>query len=270
MNAADSAQVARKRSEVDKCLLRDNNQCILTHTLNPEVCHIVPFATNSNQDRVRHIRATIPVLKCIIGNDYKLLTSNRGCSDCEWKMLSLNSQLHAWWARGMFAFKCLGVAPALDGSHGATVVLQFYWMPVQKEKARSAAWVRAVSDTDWRAFVETWETTWDHSSYGSVAGTVTVAGDQPPPPGVVATPVAKTGLLVQTGHVVEISISTMQNGLNMKAMIDVQWACVCLANMSGAAGDPDFLRDPYDDDDYNMDVADPVGEDFVVQDRSQG
>ena len=260
-----------------QCLLRDNNRCILTHTLNPEVCHIVPFATNNNRRTLARVSNNLPLLKCVIGNDYKLLTSNLGCSDCEWKMLSLNSQLHTWWSRGMFAFKCLGVTPVLDGSHSATVTLQFYWMPVQKEKvqrvtmaqSRSTSWENVVSDGDRRAFVEEWETTWKHKSYGSVAESVTVARDQPPP-GVIAAPVATTSRLVQTGHVVDISMSTMQDGLNMKAMVDVQWACICLASMSGAAGDPDFLRDNDDYDDYNLNAAASVGEDFVVPNRSEG
>ncbi len=39
-----------------------------------------------------------------------------------------------------------------------------------------------------------------------------------------------------------------QDAKNMKEMIDLQWVCISLATMSGAAGDPGFLVDPFDSD----------------------
>src|SRR6185437_7481672 len=53
-----------------------------------------------------------------------------------------------------------------------------------------------------------------------------------------------------SGRVWEIRIAT-DDAENMKAMVDLQWACIQIDTMSGAAGSPDFLTDrPWD---YNDD-----------------
>lgn len=40
----------------------------------------------------------------------------------------------------------------------------------------------------------------------------------------------------------------------MKAMVDVQWACMQIASMSGAAGNPEFLVES-DDEDADISAA---------------
>lgn len=44
----------------------------------------------------------------------------------------------------------------------------------------------------------------------------------------------------------------------MRAMLDIQWACVRIASMSGAAGSPDFLIDSDDDDNDGEPVGSPA------------
>jgi hypothetical protein len=51
----------------------------------------------------------------------------------------------------------------------------------------------------------------------------------------------------------EPNLSAQNMAENMKAMLDLQWACIQISVMSGAAGSPEFLEDDDDDDDDGTD-----------------
>ncbi|ERS96097.1 hypothetical protein HMPREF1624_07633 [Sporothrix schenckii ATCC 58251] len=52
----------------------------------------------------------------------------------------------------------------------------------------------------------------------------------------------------------------MEEAFKMKAMIDIQHAFLRMASLSGAAGDPDFLKHSLDDwEDENGDGAAHIG-----------
>ncbi len=47
----------------------------------------------------------------------------------------------------------------------------------------------------------------------------------------------------------------MEDARKMKEMVDLQWACIQVATMSGAAGCPEFLIDWDKEDDEGIDWA---------------
>jgi len=71
----------------------------------------------------------------------KRFAARVGASDKSWNEISLNSQLHAWWSEGYFAFKPLGIDGTIfDGVNAkghpgkyTRVKLQFHWMPRRKD-----------------------------------------------------------------------------------------------------------------------------------------
>ncbi|KAI2615692.1 hypothetical protein GGR54DRAFT_265245 [Hypoxylon sp. NC1633] len=56
---------------------------------------------------------------------------------------------------------------------------------------------------------------------------------------------------LRSGHTFEVSLEK-EDAYNMKVMIDIQWACIQLASMSGAAGCPEFIIDSDDDDEADL------------------
>lgn len=198
-------------------------------TLNPEVCHIIPFSANSSAERRHMLEDTYNVLESVVGDRATLLLGQPGSSDRSWNMICLNRQLHAWWGRGYFAFKCLGVTPVEvgggDSGLPSIVELQFHWMPLQPTgKATDGQWMQDVPNDGRREWVRDWEQSPRYGGGGAVAAAH-----------------ATTSRLVQTGHVICIAMPSLEDGLRMKSMIDIQWACIRMASMSGAAGDPEFI-----------------------------
>ncbi len=79
--------------------------------------------------------------------------------------------------------------------------------------------------------------------------------------GLVAVQSTVTGCLVQTGDVVRIELPSREDAHRMKDMLDIQWACIRIASMSGAAGNPSYTHDPDDDNDDDDAAAQLADED---------
>ncbi|CAK7232772.1 hypothetical protein SCUCBS95973_008369 [Sporothrix curviconia] len=252
-----SVVVGRNRAEAAKCLTRDGSRCLFLGTPMAEACHIIPYVSGNTPHRCTVLRSLVNASMALAGSDGVLLGGHPGCTDKDWNMLTLNPFLHTLWARGVFALKCLGVA-ALPDEAGALVTVQLHWMPTlpQRETAAPYTWEAEVNAEDLVAWLRRWESRTRHGSMASPdageadASTVTVS-------------CSRSGRFIQTGHTVDITLPSMADGQRMRAMLDVQWGCIRMANMSGAAGDPEFLRD-WDDDypDANY-YAPPPREDDV-------
>ncbi len=46
-----------------------------------------------------------------------------------------------------------------------------------------------------------------------------------------------------SGQSFEVVLDTLEDAMKMKKMVDIQWACITIAAMSGAAGPDDFSDD---------------------------
>lgn len=66
---------------------------------------------------------------------YERPSEQLGCSDKGWNMIALSPQVHDWWHRGLFAFKCIGM---IDGELLPRIHLQSLDGP-RVEESRSAA-----------------------------------------------------------------------------------------------------------------------------------
>lgn len=209
--------------------MRDGNACVLMQTAMPEVCHILPFsmsATGAALDffskKCGHL-----IYGLLHGTDhYKTLTDmskNCGWSDKAWNMLCLNHQLHAWWAEGYFALKYLGSIP--KSKEASIVQLQFHWMP------------RIGLDCQQNCTIP--------EALEAMQRTVSDCNE------FVKATRASSGPSLATGQVFEIPVHP-EEAPKMKLMIDLQWAMIRLAALSGAAGHIDELdkeyHDPWDED----------------------
>ncbi|CAK7246405.1 MAG: hypothetical protein STHCBS139747_008035 [Sporothrix thermara] len=235
--ATNSVIDHRDKQQSEMCKERDGNRCIVMGTLNPKVCHIVPLSVNNSAEELSKLQRAGDILTALFGTHSSLLLEQPGCSERAWNMLCLNRQLHDWWRRGYFAFRCLGVTPTavVGDTQGAIVSLKFHWMPRQVTgAAASGQWKQKAPSSGHRQWVQDWN---QRPRYGG--GGAVVDKD-----GVVAAAYATTSRLVQSGHIIKVPMPSMEDGLGMKAMLDIQWACIRIASMSGAAGDLEFLKDP--------------------------
>ncbi|KAL1903023.1 hypothetical protein Sste5346_000936 [Sporothrix stenoceras] len=117
-------------------------------------------------------------------------------------------------------------------------------MALATGKAAAGQWKQQVPGNGYRQWVQDWD---QRPRYGG-------GSDPADKEGIVAAAYATTSRLVQSGHVINIAMPSMEDGVRMKAMLDIQWACIRIASMSAAAGDPEFLKDPFDDD-WGSDVG---------------
>ncbi|OAA58622.1 hypothetical protein SPI_06695 [Niveomyces insectorum RCEF 264] len=175
-----------------------------------------------------------------------------------------NPAMHTWWAEGHFALKCLGITPVLPGGGEARVSIQFHWMPLHRQVApRTPGTSKAAADDYvWRQPVllddgqgEAWVA--DSMNRPRCGGQFPASGDASlVDDGVVAVAYPCTGRPLRTGAVFHTGAMPMEEATQMRGVLDVQWACIQIACMSGAAGSPEFLTEwdvaSDDDDDGNL------------------
>ncbi|KAL7927330.1 hypothetical protein ACQKWADRAFT_611 [Trichoderma austrokoningii] len=131
-SSKSATSVHRNVTEREKCLIRHGGKCMITGTAHPRVCHILPFAINAKQANITIFEELRGSLNGLLGTDTALhlsllITSAPGSSDKSWNMLSLHPSLHSFWAKCLFAIKCLGITPLENNT--SIIKLQFHWMP---------------------------------------------------------------------------------------------------------------------------------------------
>ncbi|CAK7243429.1 MAG: hypothetical protein STHCBS139747_004951 [Sporothrix thermara] len=198
----------------------------------------------------------------LTGGRHRLFTESPGCSDRAYNMLCLSPSLHTWWARGYFALRCLEVMPvqmpvstsssssssSTTSVPGGIVRMQLVWLPRQTPSALGQRpWLDAIDLADFHSWISAWDA---RPRYGSSVTEENTGVDQ----AVLAVPHPETSRLLQSGQVFEVAAQRLEDAEKMKAMLDFQWACLQIASLSGAAGDPDFLFDSYNGD-YDGTIA---------------
>ncbi len=135
--------------------------------------------------------------------------------------------MHRWWGKALWALKYLGIEGSEEES---TITLQFFWMPsTGTTRDAGKPWDRKVyREGEAREVVEEWrnKTLLDEPEVLEGDGNISAVN-------------AKTFRALQSGHTIELSM-TRAEAFNMKAMVELQWAMIKIATMSGAAGDPEF------------------------------
>ncbi|KAK7426800.1 hypothetical protein QQZ08_006701 [Neonectria magnoliae] len=160
-------------------------------------------------------------------------------------MLTLTSSLHIWWRSGFFGFKFMG--KTLSESHPVQteVQLQLRWMPRSREiNATRKINIQEQRDPERRLLADL------KNYYGQRK--VSSCG-QP------CELCSKTALRtaydsrnhyrVASGAIFKVMRDTAFVE-HFQVMIEIQWAILCAAAMSGAAQAPELLVSPDDEDDY--------------------
>ncbi len=141
--------------------------------------------------------------------------------------------MHRWWNECRWALLCRRI---IEDSEEATVVLQFHWLPPTTPKATvGKKWDRPIDlqTGEGKEMVEEWKQQMEAEKRKGLASARAFDNE--------------TGRPLQSGHIFEID-TTVEDAWKMREMINLQWACLQIATMSGAAGDPAFLYDSDDDD----------------------
>ncbi|KAL6697680.1 hypothetical protein J3F84DRAFT_369669 [Trichoderma pleuroticola] len=222
--AASKMNIAQNANERAKCVARDGGACILTGAAFPNVCYIVPFEINASEASLAHYRdqffhLTHLVRKGVHAQVMGLLDSGLGCSDKAWNMLCLHPTLREWWSKCFFGLKCIGIGPnpygVLDVQRKYTgsylVKLQFHWMP-RNSGVHPRDYTQPDNDTI-QKMLKIKERDDDAISEAQKS----------------------SSCRLETGQIFTLSMSH-EDATKMQMMIDIQWANVRLAAMSGLPG----------------------------------
>lgn len=132
--ATDVTRAWRNEKEKEKCRMRDHEKCIITKATDPEVCHIVPFAWNKDEDRRAKTEFFMGALKDMFDVTPAMASKfhgSLGCSDKVWNLVSMSPHVRASWGKAYFGLRPVGELPAVRDSDNpeVSVQLQFVWMP---------------------------------------------------------------------------------------------------------------------------------------------
>lgn len=220
----------RNKPQADKRLELDNHQCVILKTANPEVCHLVPFSVNDEEDKRKNFFYKLFGTNLLFNGRAqgqrirRYFTSSLGISDKKWNMISLERQLHHWWGKFYFGLECLGPVYLPDKPKGiSTLQLRFHWMPRNTRPGQRLP--RNPED-----FVKVFD---------DILGSPSVPGH------LVAAARPESGLTVQTGDIFYIDIDTIYVE-KMKAAFDIQWALIKITAMAGGAEALELLDDEPD------------------------
>ena len=204
----------------------DGGKCVVMGTANPEACHIIPWASCKNAENLAAFSKALGLLaQRLFPNSHNSMVTMRhfiespGVSDKTWNMISLNPQLHVWWGKAYFAFKCLGILNS-DEDNMSLVQIQFYWMPnattLWKDEERDEGELRRYLTSD------------RSSSNAGILAFYT------------------SGRPVVSGDTFKVRVESV-HAQKMKMAFDIQWALARIAAMAGAA-DVTIAGLPPDDD----------------------
>ncbi len=222
-----------------QCLKRDGCICILTGAACPDVCHIVPFALNSNDKNLHDTNRFLRILRLFAKqgemDHYKrVLGTELGSSDKAWNMLSISPELHRYWSSACWGLKSKGLT-FREASAKWTITLQFQWLlfPNRVDPEKIIDMDPDSSDCqDWLLRLRT-----------------PGEGENPDLPGYVRAWSGRSHHPLASGQQFDIILDTYNEAVEMERMIDIQWTCVTLAAMGGLAG-PTDLDDDFSEFEY--------------------
>ncbi|MGE4341380.1 MAG: hypothetical protein AB7E55_36355, partial [Pigmentiphaga sp.] len=221
---------------------------LFTHTAHPEACHIVPFAFNSTTTNLivytKRFMNALALLFFPADDRYTcrdLIGVKLGGSDRHWNMLSINPYLHVLWAKPYWAIQCLGIESSSDTMH--SVVLAFHWMPRRARERNPDQ--KICLDAGARDCQDMLDALVGEGSYGE--------GPVPGMQGFANALQHDCFRPIVSGQEFRVMFDTLDDAIKMRKMVDVQWAIVRLAAMSGAAG-PDDLADDFSEFDFEREA----------------
>ncbi|KAJ3540258.1 hypothetical protein NM208_g5135 [Fusarium decemcellulare] len=250
--------IDRNDRERDRAEYLDENLCVVTQTARPEGCHIIPFAWNKNSETLNKTTTFMQLIANCFGiprdektqNTLSKLNAGLGTSDRSWNVIFLCGNLHRWWEHGTWAFKWHGVLPPDEKRpEVATVQLQFVWLPrSESQLGGRRICLEEQYDPEKRLLAGLGHTNGsgddsqcpkEDCQHCKAAGSCYIFDRYTQHP-------------VISGRLVNV-IRDRDVIDDFKVMVDLQWALLRAAAMSGAAGYAE-LPVGIDDDDDNDDA----------------
>ncbi|RGP68396.1 ent-kaurene oxidase [Fusarium longipes] len=245
--------VDRSDKEKDKCRLRDAFQCVLQHTVEGEVTHIIPFSWNKDEKAIKTTSSVCWGLEpffseqvCVELENLLANPAEPGSSDRVWNMLYMNRQLHYWWSLAFFGLCCLGTRPHEEQPDDSTsandpednakealwdVEVQFNWLPRRWGKPDDKITLKGEDN----GFKEMPKNVIEHQRNGSPVL-------NHPSGGRIAASRVDTHQPIHSGHQFTL-IMPLDDAMKSKMMLDLQWALIQIGAVSGGAEYPELLPD---------------------------
>lgn len=241
----------RNNSEKTKCLNFDNRVCIVTGAPDPHVCHIIPFAWNKTTNHTQKAQRLKPVIANHLGLLNDSHTSRLMAKLCElrgsdevWNMLCLNPTLNDWWGRAYFGFKYLGAYPIPEQENTSSIKLQLVWMPRHVNNGESLKTIKPEEQRD--PHTQFSQTLIHYHGWGSTSCPVSNCTTCAHVKRVMSQDV-QTSHPVLTGSIFRVTRDTDHVEM-FKRVIDIQWAIICAASLSGRAQDVELHLDQDEDE----------------------
>ncbi|KAF4943089.1 hypothetical protein FSARC_15055, partial [Fusarium sarcochroum] len=115
------------------------------------------------------------------------------------------------------------------------VILQFRWMPQTKKRFGQKMDIRSTGPgNDWEELI-------------AEINTFQESGNMPPVGDGIIHAKAMLGTLPSSGQIFHVQMEE-EDAFKFKDMVDVQWACILVAALCGAAGSPELLSNNDPDD----------------------
>jgi hypothetical protein len=231
-----------------KCRRRDHHRCIFQHTGEPGVTSILPSSWNEHLDDVYFTSAVMGALYAFFSEDTatelrSLLanTAELGSSDKYWNMLNMNLDLRHYWGQAYCGLYCKGIAPCEEPDESTDlakvpfdVTIQFNWLRRRWEKPNDKVTLEGDDNEFMKMAERQIEYERDRSpSYNDTHGAPIAAGR------------VDMNILIESGHEFTITMPR-EDAEKCKLVLDLQWAIIQIAAMSGAAGYPDLLPNHHD------------------------
>ncbi|KAJ3492791.1 hypothetical protein NLG97_g5143 [Lecanicillium saksenae] len=127
--------IERSSSSRNIAFRRDGKKCLFTHTPYPDVCHIIPFVTNKNEERNRRQVYYNKLARAFFSREnyvrfYTMQSSSPGSNDKPSNMLCLSKTLHDWWSRAVFGLQVDDQAMSIQpvSKTDSKLTIKFRWL----------------------------------------------------------------------------------------------------------------------------------------------
>ncbi|UPK91474.1 hypothetical protein LCI18_002409 [Fusarium solani-melongenae] len=250
---SEKEQIIRRSDDArDKVLGFDSNFCLVTGMRDPDGCHIIPFTINDRPSPLAQVQLFMPAIaSCFgLGREAEIgaarlpLYAGLGTSDRDFNIISLTPSLHRFCSRCYCAFKWHGLSKMPRSSH--TNGARYINLDDQNDPQSNQSIIGGLSHhygPDGNPHFSTEECANCEKTRG--CSIVNVEHGHP----------------LRSGHLFTVKRST-ETIESFRQMIDLQWALIRAAAMSGAALAPELLapellvgpNDDDDDDDYGFPV----------------
>lgn len=166
-----------------------------------------------------------------------LINDELGRSDKAWNMLPISPQLHRYWSKPYWAIKFIGITPLYQGPEEADVkqivTMRFQWL--RHKNGDPKRHINVDNNNDCQIMLD-----------GLASDSITCLGFE----GMVTAHCGRSNQPIVSGQDFNVVLDTVEDADKMKKMLEIQWACITIAAMCGAAGPRDDSNDDLSEFDF--------------------